>query len=45
MRVAVLPGDDPLAALYLKDCGFPPLVVAEKLPTIWVLRPKSVVNP
>jgi hypothetical protein len=45
MRVAVPPGDDPLAALYLKDCGFPLLVVAEKLPTIWVLRPKSVVDP
>ncbi len=44
IRVAVPPGDDPLAELYLKDYGFPALVVAEKLPTIWVLRPKSIVE-
>ncbi|HVS38418.1 MAG TPA: hypothetical protein VMS17_22865 [Gemmataceae bacterium] len=45
MRVAVPPGDDPKAAAYLAAYGFPPLVVVEKRPTIWVMRPKSVVQP
>lgn len=42
MRVAVPPGPDPAAIQYLRDYGFPPLVVVKKLSTIWVMRPRSI---
>jgi hypothetical protein len=42
-RLAVPAGGDPEADLYLQRFEFPPLVVVEKRPTIWVLRPRDVV--
>ena len=39
--IAVAPGGDPEADFYLKEAGFPPLVVVERRPTAWILRPRS----
>jgi hypothetical protein len=41
MRVAV-PVGDPQAEEYLRRYGFPPLEIAEKRDTVWILRPRTV---
>jgi hypothetical protein len=40
-RIAVAAGGDADADPYLSATGFPELVVAEKRPTVWVLRPPA----
>lgn len=44
MRVAVPPNEPGLAAHFLNLHGFPPLELAEKRSTFWILRPASVVR-